>query len=209
MQKTTIDFDIHKKEPLLIVISGPSGVGKDTVVRALLKSDPLLHFVITTNTRAPRQGEKEGVDYFFVSKEKFEDMIAKDELIEWAHVYDDYKGVPKSQVSNAFASGMDVLMRLDVQGAEKMRALFPDAILIFLLPPDEQEWRRRLKKRNHSLDNDFELRIKTAQEELEKIGIFDYFVVNKEGKLKEAVDTIQKIIDAEHQRVHHRKISLD
>ena len=209
MQESSVNFDLIRNQRLLIVISGPSGVGKDSVVKALLSSDLPLHFVVTANTRSPRPEEIEGVDYFFISKDKFKKMIRDNELIEWAHVYDNYKGVPKSQVKDAFASGKDVVMRLDVQGAERIRSLFPEAILIFLLPSDEEEWHQRLEKRTDAKDNDFELRIKTVKEELEKIAIFDYLVVNAENKLDEAVETIKDIITAEHHRVDHRKISLE
>lgn len=209
MQESSVNFDLIRNQRLLIVISGPSGVGKDSVVKALLSSDLPLHFVVTANTRSPRPEEIEGVDYFFISKDKFKKMIRDNELIEWAHVYDDYKGVPKSQVKDAFASGKDVVMRLDVQGAERIRSLFPEAILIFLLPSDEEEWHQRLEKRTDAKDNDFELRIKTVKEELEKIVIFDYLVVNAENKLNNAVETIKDIITAEHHRVDHRKISLE
>lgn len=209
MQESSVNFDLIRNQRLLIVISGPSGVGKDSVVKALLSSDLPLHFVVTANTRSPRPEEIEGVDYFFISKDKFKKMIRDNELIEWAHVYDDYKGVPKSQVKDAFASGKDVVMRLDVQGAERIRSLFPEAILIFLLPSDEEEWHQRLEKRTDAKDNDFELRIKTVKEELEKIAIFDYLIVNAENKLDEAVETIKDIITAEHHRVDHRKISLE
>jgi len=209
VQESSVNFDLIRNQRLLIVISGPSGVGKDSVVKALLSSDLPLHFVVTANTRSPRPEEIEGVDYFFISKDKFKKMIRDNELIEWAHVYDNYKGVPKSQVKDAFASGKDVVMRLDVQGAERIRSLFPEAILIFLLPSDEEEWHQRLEKRTDAKDNDFELRIKTVKEELEKIAIFDYLVVNAENKLDEAVETIKDIITAEHHRVDHRKISLE
>jgi len=209
VQESSVNFDLIRNQRLLIVISGPSGVGKDSVVKALLSSDLPLHFVVTANTRSPRPEEIEGVDYFFISKDKFKKMIRDNELIEWAHVYDDYKGVPTSQVKDAFASGKDVVMRLDVQGAERIRSLFPEAILIFLLPSNEEEWHQRLEKRTDAKDNDFELRIKTVKEELEKIAIFDYLVVNAENKLDEAVETIKDIITAEHHRVDHRKISLE
>ncbi len=112
----------------MFVISGPSGVGKDSVVKELKNRPGKFHFVITANTRAPRPEEVEGVDYFFVSKERFEAMIKGDELVEWAHVYGDYKGVPRAQIEGALASGKDVLMRLDVQGAKKIKSLYPFAI---------------------------------------------------------------------------------
>ena len=140
MNKLSVDFDILDKYPLMIVISGPSGVGKDSVLRAMKNSELPIHHVVTVNTRAPRPDEKEGVDYFFVSREKFEDMIAHEELIEYSHVYDDYKGVPKSQIQDALDSGNDVVLRLDVQGAEKIKNIYPQAISIFLLPSNQDDW---------------------------------------------------------------------
>lgn len=192
----------------MVIISGPSGVGKDSVLRALKEVNLPFHFVVTANTRAPRPDEQEGVDYFFVSREHFEDMIAKDELIEYAHVYNDYKGIPRSQVEQAISSRKDILMRLDVQGAERMRTLFPQAVLIFLLPENEQSWLNRLSVRGNDPSKDYELRRQTVAKELEKIGIFDYLVTNADEHLQQAVDTILDIIRVEHLRVHHRTIIL-
>lgn len=192
----------------MVILSGPSGVGKDSVLRALKECDLPFHFVVTANTRPPRSDEQEGVDYFFVSRERFENMIAHDELIEYAHVYGDYKGIPRQQIEHAIASGKDILMRLDVQGAERMRALFPEAVLIFLLPEDEQSWLNRLSVRGNDPSKDYELRRQTVISELEKIAFFDYLVVNADNRLQQAVDSILEIIRVEHLRVHHRTIIL-
>ncbi len=128
MPEATLNFDLYRPNPLLIVISGPSGVGKDSVVKELMKRNPKLHFVVTTTSRPPRQNEKEGIDYFFVTKTEFEGMIARSELIEYANVYEEYKGAARKQVTDAWASGMDVIMRVDVQGAARYRKLFPQAL---------------------------------------------------------------------------------
>jgi len=202
-----INFDILPHKPLMIVISGPSGVGKDTVIHELKRRKFPIHFVITANTRAPRTDEREGVDYFFVSKENFLDMIARDELIEYSPVYNDFKGIPKAQVVQALESGMDVIMRLDVQGAEKIRKIYPDALLIFIVPENEKEWFLRLKTRAGEPPEDLELRIRTAQMELGKVHLFDYVVVNSRGKLEDAVDIVTAIITAEHHRTSPRSIS--
>lgn len=206
--KDSISFDLLNPAPLLVVISGPSGVGKDAVVKLLLNRNPALHFVVTATSRLPRKGEKHGVDYFFVSKEAFEQMIAEDELIEYANVYDQYKGVPKSQVRQAINSGRDVIMRLDVQGAKKIRSLCEDAILIFLAPTNKEEWYRRLSNRKTETEESLRLRLETVKEELEYLSIFDYIVYNPENCLEEAVDKIQAIIEVEHLRVQSRKITL-
>ncbi len=118
----------------MIVISGPSGVGKDSVLRALKKSSLPIYHVVTANTRAPRPDEREGIDYFFVTRDDFEKMISDNELIEYSHVYDDYKGVPKAQVRKAIQSGRDVILRLDVQGAEKIKKIYPEGNFNFLNP---------------------------------------------------------------------------
>ena len=132
-------FTLPQKSPLLIVISGPSGVGKDTVIQRMKERHLPFHFVVTATTRPPRQNEVNGRDYFFYSKEQFTEMLKKGELLEHALVYNDYKGIPKSQVKKALASGKDVVMRLDVQGAGTIRQLCPEALLIFLSPQDEEE----------------------------------------------------------------------
>jgi len=194
--------------PLLIVISGPSGIGKDAVVQALRATYPNQHFVITMTTRPPRPSEKDGVDYFFVSKEEFERLIAAGELLEHAKVYSDYKGIPRQQVKQALESGKDVIMRLDVQGAMTIRKLCPEAVLIFLTASSREEWIQRLSSRCSEATDELELRIRTAEEEFSKLEYFDYIVVNAENKLAQTVEIIRDIITAEHQRVHPRQVSL-
>jgi guanylate kinase len=199
---------IEHSKPLLIVISGPSGVGKDTVILRMKERDLPVHFVITATTRPPRDDEQHGVDYFFVSHDEFAEMIENDELLEYAVVYNDYKGIPKEQVRQALASGKDVVMRIDVQGAATIRELCSDALLIFLTTQNEEELIKRLTDRKSETREGLKLRIATARKELERISEFDYVVVNREFELDETVDTIEAIIHAEHQRVHPRKVSL-
>ena len=202
------EFSILKPQPLLIVISGPSGVGKDTVVQHMKRRGLPFHFVVTANTRPIREHEEHGVDYFFVSKEEFARMIEENELIEYAVVYGDYKGIPKQQVREALDSGKDVIMRLDVQGAETVRKLAPEALLIFLTTESEEELVKRLKARKTETQAELALRIATARKELKRVESFDYVVFNHEGELDETVDIVSAIIDAEHHRVKHRKVSL-
>jgi len=206
--KQDISFDVLHPQPLLIVISGPSGVGKDAVLHSLQKLRLPFHFVITATDRAPRADEVHGVNYFFVTTEEFEQMIAQDELIEYATVYGQYKGVPKNQVRQALASGKDVIMRLDVQGAAKVRELCPEAILIFLVPANQDEWFKRLEERRSETPESLKLRVATAIKELKRIPEFDYVVINAQDKLEQAADQIVAIIDAEHLRVNPRKITL-
>lgn len=203
-----LSFDVFKPEPLLIVISGPSGVGKDSVLKALQQRDLSFHFVVTATSRAPRIGEINGVDYFFVTKEAFEEMIANNDLIEHSLVYNDYKGVPKSQIRQALASGKDTIMRVDVQGARKVRLLSPEAVLIFLVPHDAEEWYHRLKNRKTESEESLKIRMKAAHDEMDHLSEFDYVVVNAEDQLDHAVDSILAIITAEHHRLNHRKITL-
>jgi guanylate kinase len=205
---TDPEFSILHPQPLLIVVSGPSGVGKDTVVQHMKERGMPFHFVVTANTRPKRDDEVHGKDYFFVSKEEFARMIEQDELIEYAVVYSDYKGIPKQQVREALASGKDVVMRLDVQGAETVRKLAPDALLIFLTTGSEEELVKRLEARKTETPEELALRIATARKELKRVEAFDYVIINHENKLDETVDTVLAIIDAEHHRVKHREVNL-
>ena len=201
-------FNLYHPQPLLIVISGPSGVGKDTVIQRMKERKLPFHFVVTNTTRPPRPGEVHGVDYFFVSKDEFAELIDKDELLEYAIVYNDYKGIPKDDVRRALASDQDVVLRIDVQGAATIRKLCPEAVLIFLTTQDEEELANRLKKRKSEKQEELALRIATARRELKRINEFDYVVLNREEYLDETVDVIVAILKAEHHRVHTRKVSL-
>jgi guanylate kinase len=201
-------FNPLNPEPLLVVISGPSGVGKDTVVQRMTEVSKPFHFIVTATTRAMRPAEQHGVDYFFYSKDEFARMIEEDELLEYAIVYNDFKGIPKQQVRDALASGMDVVMRLDVQGAATVRKLYPEVVSIFLTTQDEDELVRRLKARKSENPEDLNLRIATARQELKRVPEFDYVVVNREDRLDETVQMIIAIMVAEHCRVQHRKVVL-
>jgi guanylate kinase len=212
MEEALMDIDIELKQPeqtsLLIVISGPSGIGKDAVVQGLRARQLPFHFVITATSRQPRDYEADGVDYFFYSKETFEAMIEAGEFLEHARVYSDYKGVPKPQVRQALDSGDDVVMRLDFQGAKTIRELCPDAILIFLTAKSKDEWLARLQSRRSESDEELALRINTAKQEYDALDIFDYIVLNEHDQLDRTLDVIESIITAEHHRVHPRKVQL-
>ncbi|HEY5573336.1 MAG TPA: guanylate kinase [Anaerolineales bacterium] len=201
-------YNPNHHEPLIIVISGPSGVGKDTVIQHMKARDLPFHFVITATTRPPRADEEHGLDYFFVSSDEFAEMIERGELLEYAIVYNDYKGIPKEQVRQALESGRDVVMRVDVQGAATIRGKTKDAVLIFLTSQNEEELVHRLMARKTETREGLKLRIATARQELKRIHEFDYVVLNRENELDETVDTILAIIRAEHHRVHPRKVSL-
>lgn len=199
---------LEHPNPLLIVISGPSGVGKDTVIKRMKELNYPFHFVITATTRPPRKGERHGVDYFFLSEDEFVRLMQAGELLEHAWVYGEYKGIPKEQVRQALASGQDVIMRLDVQGAATVRSLVPDAILIFLLPGSEEELLNRLRKRGSESDEALQRRLATLREEIKHINEFDYAVVNREGQLDLTVEKIAAIITAEKCRTKQRVIHL-
>jgi guanylate kinase len=190
--------------PLLIVISGTSGAGKDSVARALVKkmeeSGFPTHFVITATSRPPRENEVDGVDYFFVSRAEFERMIDADELLEYALVYDQYKGIPRRQATEAIESGKDVVMRLDIQGAATVRRIVPQALLLFVTAPSERELANRLRRRRTEDERQIRLRLQTARREMEHIPEFDYVIPNHEGRLNQTVDVALAIVKAEKHR---------
>ncbi len=202
------DFFLPKPEPLLIVISGPSAAGKDSVINALKERGLPLHFVVTATTRPRRDGEVHGRDYFFLSKEEFAHMIEADELIEYAYVYNDYKGIPKKQIREALHSGMDAIMRVDVQGAATVHHLAPEAVMIFLTTRSEEELINRLRARKTEKPEELSLRIATARQELKRVDEYDYVIVNSDGCLDTSVDNVIAIIIAEHQKVKPRKVNL-
>ncbi len=195
-------------QPLIVVISGPSGVGKDTAIQALKKRNLNLHVVVTATDRKPRSNEIDGVDYHFVTTERFEEMIRNDELIEYARVYNDYKGIPRREVTGALESGKDVIFRVDVQGAARLRQIFPAAVMIFLLPASFAELEARLTARTTESPESLRKRIATARQELERLPEFEYAVVNPDGCLEQTIDQIVAILTAEHLRVNPRSYSL-
>ena len=205
---TTYNPYDRPSHPLLVVISGPSGVGKDTVVQELLKRSDNFHFVVTATSRPPRKNEVDGVDYIFVSEDEFELMIEDDELLEYAWVHDNYKGVPKQQIRDALDSGRDVLMRVDPQGAATLKDLIPSAVFIFLMAESESAMAKRLRGRRSETEDKINLRLKIAREELTRIHEFDYCVINREGELEETVSQIMYIIKARRHRVEQEPISI-
>lgn len=199
----------RKNYPLLIVISGPSGVGKDTIARRVIDTDPKrFYFVVTATTRPPRAGEVHGRDYFFLSPDEFAEMIENNELLEYAVVYNDYKGIPKQQIRDALASDCDVIMRVDVQGAATIRKLVPNAISIFLTTETEEELVHRLRERKSETAEGLNLRIAAARQEMKRMQEFDYWVVNAEQRQETAVNQILSIITAAHCRVNQQPVIL-
>jgi guanylate kinase len=203
------DIFIPVRQPLLIVISGPSGVGKDSVINALKERGLPLHFVVTATTRARRENETEGKDYFFLSMEEFIRKINAQEFIEYSFVYNDYKGIPRKQVQEAMKTGQDVIMRVDVQGAATIQRLAPEALTIFLTTSTEEELVARLKARKTESQDELALRIATARQELKRVNEYDYVIVNSDGCLDTTVDNVIAVITAEHQKVKPRKVKID
>jgi guanylate kinase len=191
-------------QPLLIVLSGLSGAGKDSVLEGLKKSALALEFIVTVTTRPRRPNEKDGVHYTFVAPEKFLQMIDGNKLLEWATVYGNRYGVPREPVRRALEKGKDVIIKVDVQGAATIRKIVPQAVFIFLAVPSLEECAPRLKQRRTESETELELRLKTACDEMEKLPIFDYIVFNRQGELEKAISDIEAIIKAEKCRVTSR-----
>ena len=188
------------KRGLLIVLSGPSGVGKGTVRAAIFsKGEQKFVYSISATTRLPRTGETDGVDYFFKTREEFEQMIQNKQLLEYAEYVGNYYGTPLEYVENTLATGKDVFLEIDVQGAIQVRDLMPDGVFIFLTPPDLNELESRIVNRGTDSDEVIAKRMKTAREELELMKYYDYSVVN--DTVDNAVQKIEAIIQTEHLRI--------
>ena len=207
-EETCLPEHILHPKPLLIVLSGPSGVGKDAALKRMKERGLPFAFVTTVTTRPKRPGEVHGKDYFFISVEEYQELLARGELLEHAEVYGNYYGVPKEQVRQALARGQDVILRIDVQGAATIKKLVPDALFIFLAASSMQELMERLVARKTETGIDLERRKETARKEMEALPMFDYVVINRDEALDEAVDQIMCIIQAEKCRVVPRHIEL-
>ncbi|KAA0049408.1 guanylate kinase 3 [Cucumis melo var. makuwa] len=192
--------------PLAFVITGPSGVGKGTVIKRLREVRERLHFAVTVTSRPIRPGEVDGKDYYFVSKEEFLAMVERKELLEYAFVYGDYRGIPKGQIHEFMAKGYDIVLRVDIQGAETLKRIFrTSAVSVFLMAESEVELVERLIDKRTETKESLLVRVATAREEVKHIKNFDYVVVNADGKLESAVKLVESIIDAEKAKVLHRK----
>lgn len=179
----------------LFVVSAPSGTGKDTVVRELLARHPELGFSVSATTRKPRPGEQEGVDYYFVSPERFSEMIEKNEFLEYAEYTSASYGTPAGPVDEALDSGRDMILVIEMTGARWVQVKRPDAVLIFLVPPSFEELERRLRGRGTETEEQIEARMKKARTEVAQMGGYDYIVINDE--LSDAVADVEAIVRAE------------
>ena len=193
---------------LLFVLSAPSGTGKDTVISALRKRGLNFHVVASVTTRAPRSGESEGNPYHFVSKEAFDRMIARSELLEYANVHGNWYGQPVRPIRDNLRAGRDVLLKIDVQGAATIRKKVPGAIYIFLVPGSVEELVERLTQRQTETEAERLRRLADAHKELAQRDHYDYVVVNRQGHLQEAVEDLRAIVLAEHCRTHPRYVEL-
>lgn len=205
------EFDRYVSRPvpsLLVVLTGPSGVGKDVTLQRMKERDIPFHYVVTATTRAIRPGEVDELHYFFKSRSEFERMLQNNELIEHAEVYGNYYGIPRNQVVDPLRRGMDVIMKPDVQGARSMRKIEPEAVYIFLAPPSMEELASRLYHRKTEDPQELTRRLRVAREEMHALSDFDYVVVNKNGELDDTVDAIEAIIQAEKCRVRPRRLRL-
>jgi len=193
---------------MLVVLSGPSGVGKDAAIDRMKEKGLDIHFAITATTRQKRPSEIDGVDYYFYSLDQFTSMIERGEFLESANVHGNLYGSPRRQVREQLSQGTDVLLKIDVQGARQVKAKVPDAIFIFLTPPSISDLVGRLRMRNTESDAERARRIQNAYVEMEALETYDYRVVNHDNRLDEAVNQIGCIIEAERCRVHRRVVTL-
>ena len=188
-----------KREGIIFVISSPSGGGKTTICRIILKESPELSYSISVTSRCPRLGEEDGKDYFFISKEEFDKKIGKGEFAEWAEVHGHRYGTPRNSLEEALRSGRDIILDIDVKGALKIKERYKGSCLIFLLPPSLETLAARLKKRKTDDEKDIEKRLAKAKEEMAFLKEYDYAVVNQ--NLSKAVEEVRAIITAERCRV--------
>lgn len=196
------------KKPLLIVLSGPSGVGKDALLSRMKELNHPLAYITTITTRSRRAGERNHIDYHFITPQKFQAMIKEGELLEYANVYGNWYGVPRVPVSEALNNGLDTIIKVDIQGAASIKKIVPQAVFIFLMPPSMEELGQRLKRRHTESSFDLDVRMQTATEEMKQLSLFDYVVYSQHNDIDRAVQDILAIITAEKRRTVPREVSL-
>jgi guanylate kinase len=195
--------------PIVVVISGPSGVGKDVMIERMIESGRLgFHFTVTATTRDPRSGEKDGINHHFVTVDDFVNLIAGDELLEWAQVYGNYYGVPKKQIRDALDVGNHVIIRVDVQGAKRLSEIIPEALLIFIIPPSLDVLKKHLVNRGVDSEEEMTKRLAAASEEISQASLFDFTVTNDEGELDKTVNDVVEIIESESERMPPRNMDF-
>jgi len=192
-----------KRKGLLLVVSGPSGAGKGTICKEVLLKNKDINLSVSATTRNPREGEVDGVNYFFLSKEKFTEMIENNELLEHAQIYGNYYGTPKSAIMEKLENGQDVILEIEMQGAKQVKEFYPQGVFIFVLPPSLKELNSRLVGRGTETEEEIEGRFSCAFEEIKRIDDYDYFIVNKDVDL--SVKELEEIISAERNKVTRYK----
>jgi guanylate kinase len=196
------------RKGLLFVLSAPSGTGKDTVINQARARGMDFFVVPSVTTRQPRPGESEGNPYSFVSRETFEEMVGKDELLEYANVHGNWYGQPRQLIRDNLRAGRDVLLKIDVKGAATVRQKVPQAIFIFLVPESIEELAARLVNRNTETKEELQRRLQDARTELAQQDWYDYVIINRQGHAAEAAEKLRAIITAEHCRVHPRQVTI-
>ncbi len=183
----------------LFIVSGPSGAGKGTLVKEVLHRVPDIWTSISVTTRAPRPGEVEGVHYFFISHERFGELVEHDGLLEWAEVHGNRYGTPRAEVERRMAAGTQVILEIDPQGAFQVRDLMPESVLVFIMPPSTEELKRRLERRGSETEEQVAVRMKTAERELELVGKYDHVIINDDVSRasEELADVIRSYADDE------------
>jgi guanylate kinase len=203
-----LPIPLPQRPALLIVVSGPSGVGKDAALRRMSEMKCPFHFLVTNTTRPKRDNEVDGVDYHFITKEQFTEMEQRGEFLERAVVYGYDYGNSRSEVRAALARGQDVIMRIDVQGAATIKKIVPDAVFVFLLPPSMEALETRLRRRRTEPEEYLQIRLHAARLEMNEAEKFDYLIVNEDDALDETAQAIRAIIEVEKLRAKPRRISL-
>jgi len=193
--------NFYSHDPLLVVLSGPSGVGKDAVLIRMRELKRPFYYVVTATTRSCRPGEKDNIDYHFLAMEDFQRMIDEGQFVEWAKVYSNYYGVPRDEITRGLSMGMDVMLKVDIQGAATIKKILPQAVFIFLIPPSMKDLEKRLKLRRSESSAELALRLAEAGKEIENLSFFDYVIVSHHDRLNEIVSQIDAIVTAERCRV--------
>ncbi|MDY4128226.1 guanylate kinase [Peptostreptococcus porci] len=188
-----------KKKGLLIVISGPSGAGKGTICKKLVEKHEKINLSVSATTRKPREGEIEGVSYYYKSKSEFENMIDNDEFLEFAKIYENYYGTPKKTIFDEISKGNDVILEIEMQGAMQVKKSYPEAVFVFILPPSLSELKSRIVGRGTETNAQIEMRFNSAYNEIKLVCEYDYFVFN--NVVEKSVEDIEKIIMSEKMKV--------
>jgi len=195
-----------KRKGLLLVVSGPSGAGKGTICKALLNKNDQIKLSVSATTRKPRTGEVDGVNYFFIEKEKFTQMIENGEFLEYAQIYDNFYGTPKAAIMECLEKGQDVILEIEMQGASQIKEVCPDGVFIFVLPPSLEELKNRIVGRGTETAEEIEKRFSCAFDEINKIVDYDYFIVNDD--VEKSVKQVEGIILSEKNKVTRYKDSI-